>query len=357
MRGGKETILMISNHACVRVLKEAIALKVKGYQVGVLASVIPMGRSFYDSVSIYSGPRELACAIGMSNADILHVHNEPDWMVTVAKENSGGRPVVFDVHDLDSLRGKGIQPEEVSAFNAADAVVHVSDKCKESAETSHASIKNKPSTVLFSYVNECFVADDSMIVKNPSFDSVVYEGGVNADQSPKKLTDNEKATCTNPNDQLSVNLRYLVDIVKAFRCYEYAVNIYPPIDPGNLLYESLGAFVSKPLIYPNMLTAIRPHGLGIVGAAYISDLMNAAMPNKLFEYMSQGVVPVCINANEASKFIKDNDCGITLTSFNNVRGDLKEAPDKRANVLKLRKELTMESQIYKLIELYNQLKS
>jgi len=79
------------------------------------------------------------------------------------------------------------------------------------------------------------------------------------------------------------------------------------------------------------------------------------MPNKMFEYISQGVVPVIAHASEASKFAEEHGVGITITSPDNLKEQLKDGPKIRENILKKRHELTMEKHIDPLIELYEEL--
>jgi len=338
-------VAMVAEHSCIRVLKETLMLKQIGYIVDLITQKIPQGRPYYDAVSVYNNERELVAAVSASHADILHVHNEPDWLVPVVENASRGRPIIYDVHDPDHLRGKPtLSSYEIASFTTADACIHISEASKASAIKHYGNYN--PHIVIYSYVNRQFTAKDEDIVPDPSFNSVVYEGGVDAITPPKRVGD---------MDALSVNLRYMPDIVKAFRSQGYAFNLLAASVSPNMLYESIGAYVAKPVIYPVMLYGLRPHGLGFVGAAYKSELMNVAMPNKLFEYISQGVVPVVYNADEAAKFVRKNDCGIALSSLENLRKQLEDAPRMRKNVLKLRKKIVMESQTDKLVNLYLQL--
>ncbi len=337
-------ICQVADHSCIRVLKQTLTLKKQGHIVDLVTKLMPQGRPYYNAVSVYSNERELVAAVDASHADIYHVHNEPDWLVPIVSSTLQGRyvPIIYDMHDPDHLRGKEtIDGYELASYNLADAVIHISEPAKVSADKELGDYKT--SIVIYSYVNEQFTAKDEDIVPDPSFNSIVYEGGMDAITTPKHVEGIEA---------MSVNLRFMPDVVKAFRKQGYAFNILAASVMPNLLYESIGAYVAKPVVYPSMLAGLRPHGLGFVGAAYDSALMNVAMPNKLFEYMSQGVVPVVWNANESARFVKENDCGIVLDSLDNLKEQLKDAPKKRKNVLRLRKELMMESQTDKLLDLY-----
>ena len=342
----KLRIAMISQHSCIRVLKETLILKAQGHTVDLICQIIPQGRPYYDAVSTYTNEKELTDAVKASHADIYHVHNEPDWMPYQIAPLVEDKVLIWDVHDPDHLRGKrALDGDEISSHAVSDGIIHISEPAKISSEKELGAYK--PSIIIYSYVNKLFTAKDNDIVPDPSFNSIVYEGGVDAITPPEEVRGREGG--------VSVNLRYMPDIVKAFRNQGYAFNILAASMIPNMLYESIGAYVAKPVVYPVMLSALRPHGLGLVGAAYKSDLMNVAMPNKLFEYISQGVVPVVYNADEVAKFVRKNDCGIVLDSLENLKEQLKNAPQKRKNVLRLRKEIIMESQTAKLLSFYSEL--
>jgi glycosyltransferase involved in cell wall biosynthesis len=122
-----------------------------------------------------------------------------------------------------------------------------------------------------------------------------------------------------------------------------------------LLYQGLGVFLSPYMPYPVMLNGLQMHGFGLVGAFTSFPLMEAAMPNKLFEYIANGVVPVVLNATEAAQFVTANKCGIVLTSQDHLEEQLAPGPDLRKNVLEIRGAMLMEDAIHPLVSLYRSL--
>ena len=117
-----------------------------------------------------------------------------------------------------------------------------------------------------------------------------------------------------------------------------------------------------PFNYDIMVSAMRSFGFGIVGSQQKMDLMYAAMPNKLFEYIHCGVVPLIFNMGEASQYVKDHQIGLDMT-------ELAGAPDRgismdslieqgmefRKKILAIREGLFMEDNIAPLIKLYHSL--
>lgn len=304
----------------------------------VLARQAPFGYNKFHTFTGFYDAGQLARSVQGSPADLFHVHNEPDWMVKVVKDAGGGRPVVFDIHDLESLRWQR-EPDqnEREAFEAADAYVHVSIPCKQAAERYHAS---KPNIVLYSWVNEEYIPKH---VGDVSWTSICYEGGLS---TLPPLEEQE--------GRIIHNMRSFQPVVAAFVEQGFNVYLFPADghDPNDLTYENLGAYVAAPTIYPVMLAGLRAFGFGLVGAPASSHLLEAAMPNKLFEYMSQGVVPVCMNASEAARFVEDQGIGIRLDGLENLSKQLQAGPVLRQALLKLREQYTMEAHIGPLVELY-----
>lgn len=348
----RPVVCMVALHGCIRVFKMGFALKQKGYTVHLVAQGEPFGHNVFDSFSKYvdADQGRKTVAFYDPHVDVFHVHNEPDWLVSMTR-SATKKPVVFDIHDLECLRSDTVpDPIEEQAFQEADAFVHVSEPCRECAEKYHGN--KKPAIILHSYINENFIAKDKGLPPQPCFDSLCYEGGLGA--TPELwFTDRRTG-----EDAKGSNYRYLLPIVEALRIDNYQVTLFSA-SPGGMespCYHDAGAAVIDWLPYPTLLAALRPHGLGFVGACEHYPIIQACMPNKLFEYMSQGVVPVCLYASEAAKWVKDHECGIVLENTKKVREQIEaqDPEDKRRTILGLLPELTMEKHIHLLEDLYQQ---
>ena len=105
-----------------------------------------------------------------------------------------------------------------------------------------------------------------------------------------------------------------------------------------------------------LLVALRLHGFGFVGSPVVTPIIRAAMPNKLFEYISQGVVPICWNTDEAGEFVTKHGIGFHLHGdLVNLRDQLKDGYKVREKMIRLRREFAMESQAEKLENFYQSL--
>lgn len=328
-------ILMVTQYGCIRVLREALALKAHGHEVDVACPGNLFGREHLDTFSLYRGHDQLQRVVRASPADVIHVFNEPDDLVPVVREATS-RPIVFDVQDLNSLRWGGVPSvEESAAFEAADGIVHISEPCREVAERHHGV---KPSALLACYVNERFYSKSLPV---PTPEAVVYEGGL----------------ATSATEGGVGNIRGLEAIVRAFRNQDFEFHLYPAGEPppaGH--YEQFGAVVHGSLFYPSLMQALRIYAFGFVGFPFSTPLGDAALPNKLFEYISQGVIPLVYNAATAAEFVEREGIGIAVTSLENLWEQVfPRSAHIREYLLGRRYDFTMEKRIGALEELYRDL--
>lgn len=335
---------MVSDRQCIRVIKESIALLTLGHKVLGLATKVNFGSNLLDSFNLYSDDISLQRAIKMldKSVDIWHCHNEPDKFVRLVKEVTK-KPVVWDIHDLESIRaGEPPMQDEIDCMNMADGFVHVGDAIRKYTEDLHPVIKDKPGATIHLFVNRPYVQD---ICPSPAWGSFVYEGGLS--------TEGEKVY---PDGSKGYNFRWWYPVFATMIKAGYNVTaLAAGEDYSNMVYQSIGVALMPYVPYPVMLNAMQPHGFGLLGAATDFPIIQYAVPNKLFEYISQGVVPVTINARECAKFVTANECGIVLTSTDHLKEQLEPGPRLRQRVLEIRRELIMEDQIHRLVDLYRSL--
>jgi hypothetical protein len=335
----------ISDRQCIRVVKEGVALMTLGHKVTSIAQQACFGYNLFDSFSLYRDQTGLQRTIRAldPSIDIWHAHNEPDYFVRLIKEVSD-KPVVWDIHDLESLMaGEGVKEDEDDCMHMADAFVHVGDGIREYTEKLHPIIKDKPAITLPLYINEMFYSKEYCL--KPSWSSIIYEGGLSV-EGFKKLEDGTIGT----------NYRWWYPVFEMFIKGGYNVTAMASGDDyQKLVYQSLGVTLYPDVSYPVMLNGLQPYGFGLVGAYTSFPVMELAMPNKLYEYISAGVVPVVVNAAECAKFVTANECGIVLKSADHLSEQLRPGPKMRKRVLEMRQTMLMENQIHNLVRLYRQL--
>ena len=324
--------------SCIRGFKQARIMLERGHQVESVAQTHGFGFNIYTLAYSWADEKQLAAVISESKADVIHVHSQPDWLVAFAKKHAGSRPVVMDVHDPESLRT--CQPpdaNETEAFKAADGIIHVSEPCRAYCEKLHGA--GKPTELIYSYVNGNFYNRANDV----NWTSICYEGGM---------------TTRTHDENGHVYYRNYTYPVQKFIEGGYNVSLFAVgYEEINATYEGLGALVVRDLHYTTMLNAVRNHAFGLVGAAASVRLMHAAMPNKLFEYISQGVVPVVWNADTAGEFVTRHGIGIWLKDdeLDDLPAKLSRGPACRKNLLNIRDKWRMETQAETLEKFYQTL--
>jgi hypothetical protein len=169
----------------------------------------------------------------------------------------------------------------------------------------------------------------------------VYEGGV---------SDNPES------------YRYYRDLFATFTSFGFNVFLIPSgWSPAGKRYENQ-VNVIGPMDYINLLRTMRSFGLGIVGSQEYVRLMHAAMPNKMYEYISAGTVPLIFNMGEAAEFVTQNEIGLDMTALAGIDGPgigkkeiIEKAMACRKNILQIRQTLFLEDHIQPLIDLYKSL--
>lgn len=275
--------------------------------------------------------------------DFLHAHNEPSYYVSLWKEISK-KPVILDVHDsyllrltpeeLDAMEKEGkhsirVSTEERTNFQLADALIFPSESM---AELVRAEFKlGQPGLTLPSYLPDFLYQYEVQ----PWLGGLVYEGrttfgGKHAPSNYCDYTELAKEC-----DRLKIDF-HLFGNQKSKEFDE----AYPT------------AIRHDPCLMEKMIKRIQSHDWGLVGNIKSYSNWEMAMPNKLFEYMAANVPIVCINASEAAKFVLKYDVGIVVKDLEELRSRWKEHTEKRKNVVKFRRQFSMDNQIHKLENFY-----
>lgn len=267
------------------------------------------------------------------DADIFHVHNEPNWLVAVVREATD-KPIVFDVHD--SMLYRSDKPEHRSAaerlaFELSDAYVYVSGECRDISEKNNVSTHGKPFCVLPSYVNKRFYkhADHKWV------GGLVYQGLI--------TTDKNMFTMQYANYQKFA--AKCVELNLPFHLYSCNIDEYK-----EKYYKD--AIIEGQLEYSDLIKSMGHHDWGVVGNVDSYKDWDVALPNKLFEYLAGGIPVAVINARQAGYFVRRYKVGIEVKSLEELKKRWNERAKCQSNVMKFRRQFCMENHIGKLEEMY-----
>lgn len=343
----KPKICMVGWHTCIRVTKMAQTLIKKGYEVHLITGMLPIMYNSYASVQVYNigdwyrgstapSVHQLVNAVRSlrDKVDVFHVHNEPDWIVNVVAENKGKAKLIYDIHDLLSIRTKREEPDERRAIENADAIVTISEPYKNQIKSKY-KIK-KP----FIVIKSC-VPEDLYVLKPLSHaDGIVYEGGVNP-------------VISNMN---FLQYRNFAGFLKY--CNDNKINFHIfPADPGfdYSYYRNNGAYLYPPKMYPLLLEELSRFDFGFAGTPIPDPEFAGSLPNKIFEYAAAGIPSLVFNAPTSAEFVEKNGLGVAIKSDEDVKKAISEKDKLKELVLKNRWNFTMQKEIAGLENLYGEI--
>lgn len=340
---------MVAGHACIRVQKMALPLIQRGHEVHLIAGKVPSFWPSYKSFSLCSDIDQYQAAIRLHpNADVFHCHNEPSWFASAVKEVFPNKPVLMDVHDsylarytpeeVEAKQEKGefavrVTVEERNNFQIADALNFPGDAF---AEIVRGEFKlTQPHMVLPSYVPSHFYKYD----QKEWLGGLVYEGKVN---TPEETS----------GRHFGFEYCDYTDVMNRCATMNMDFHLYAGRNDDKFKEHFKKAYIHKPLEYDVLMKEIGKHDWGLVGNSIKTREWEVAAPNKLFEYMATGVPVVSMNAGWCSKFVKDNDVGIEVSGPEELGQRWAEHRAKRTNVIKRRREFSMDAHINKLEDFY-----
>jgi hypothetical protein len=319
------------------------------HQVHLLASKHASFSETYETFGhwFHVGNLEKLIKLHAKDTDVFHVHNEPNWFVTLIKETCDV-PVVLDVHDSflarttheeaqipleDGTMPIRVTSEERNNFALADALVFPGESFRNMILEEYEL--TQPNIVLRSHVPRRLYR----YTMQDWYGGLVYEGKVQLDVT----------------DRLGRIFKYCDYREMAEACFKEQIpfHLYGARDDKPFLdvYDK-NAIVHQPEVFDVLMRKLAAHDWGLVGNIFKTSEWDYAMPNKLFEYVAACVPVVAMNAKECEEYVVEKGIGIAVKSL----GELKERWDEhksiRNSLIKNRAKLSMEENIQPLKDLY-----
>jgi glycosyltransferase involved in cell wall biosynthesis len=349
-------VLFVQQQPCVRALKYAVALRAErpdvrlafAYRGATLSRLYGSGDELFERW--YRLREDLASELRRTVAefrpDVIHSHNLPDSLTVLAHDTmQGSVPIVHDVHDLQSLRRTPYEdgfPEpddalglEQRAVEESAALVTVSDELVAEIAARH----RLPAHVL-TFPNYALRRDlprELPPAGRPRDGALrlVYQG------------------------TLAINNGHydLRQLFAAIAASNVKLDVYPnrPVPD----YRGLGVNLRRKLTPARLLGALPQYDLGWAGfnAALNRAHVDTALPNKVFEYIGCGLPVVTLRHKALARFIRANRLGVVLAGLDDLeaRLDALDLADLRRRVAAVRFDFTVESQIRRVLALYESL--
>lgn len=331
-------VLVLSEHCCIRVIKQALALTTRDdvqafYLQNRVANkeCIPL----LPRCAFYNNQEQLEIQLRrMEDIDVIHVHNEPDWLVEVARKMKPDTPIIYDVHDLASQRDIPIDlliEQEKRSFPMADAYIFPSRGYETKARRYHNVPDSKSSQVLYSYCN----LEMMLMPALPRIRGIAYEGNLVGDGAHPTMFYRDH--------------RYLAEYLTQ---HNIPITFYGTEKGIAQQYREIGAICIPILPYANLISNLSRHDWCFVGSVEPTKTLEDSMPNKLFESIIAGVPVIVCNSPEAGAFVEEHGFGVQVNSVHEIPEIYEQHEDLRKNVLEKRHLFTMESQLDALVNMY-----
>lgn len=348
IKAEKETldIAFITEHCCIRVVKQAIVLKKLGHRVHLIASD-PNSVNVFSSVHIYKSPFHLEQVIKSLGpvVDIWQVHNEPSWPAILVREVLPDAKLLIDAHDTNHWRvddnvTQDLLHEDVawfmfdSALKVVDGVVVPSRKCQEDiALRTDAPVAVVPSACPmseFRYQDQSFIG------------GLVSQGG---HASPGEILPGHPEHWRDYTELYS-------QVRGRRQVFAYSPNFkLDGVEPIDKHYISLGAKIGH-LRYDQLLDQVAMHSWNLSGNLGKAKVWDYALPNKFFDAIAAGIPSVSFGTAMVDEIIAEHGIGISCASVDEMIEQWDRRIEIRAVLLKKRRLFAMESYIGTLVDLY-----
>jgi glycosyltransferase involved in cell wall biosynthesis len=331
-------VLMIGWHSCVRMSKEVKALMDAGYEIDLLTCRLPYDYNKFGLVYSYYDIHQFRRVLVKikDNYDIIHIHNEPNVLVTEALVLVD-KPVVFDAHDLNLLRVPACQEDEIISILYCDGMLNVSKGIDDYIRKVYRMDKfDIPSEVVYSWCPEEYFIKDIGQTRN----GIVYEGGVKGSYGVAYF-----------------GYRNIEPIAYRLTKEGFSFDIFCELDDKVAgRFTAMGCNMRGSVQYFDLLHELSKFKWGWAGFNNdpVKKHIQYVATNKFFEYIAAGTPILTYMTEEQNEFIKKYEIGVVVDKLKDVGRLVREADWEKLhkNILANRGEFTMEKQLPVLERMY-----
>lgn len=343
----KIRIVWTSGHHCIRVCKLTRALMKTGkYDIHGLAKQVSYGTDELDKFSFYHNKTQFENMIREINADIYVHSNEPCNQINWIRELRPDAKILLDGHDFDSIRVDAMPVDEHKAMTNCDGILFVSRETKQFVLELHRDqLIDKPVEHLEHYCSEEFLTDEfNPKGKDVQRRGLVYEGGA---QSP-------------PYKDPHYKYRQVYKLFKKLVDQGHELHVMAGNPDVQATFQNIGAFIYPVQMYPELMKNMGNFRWGLIvwnNPDLDQKQVNLTRTNKEQEYLACGLPIIVLDAPATAEYVKKENIGLVFEKIEDITpGALEEAyPEVKANVDKLRPELSMEKHIHKLESLIDRI--
>jgi hypothetical protein len=289
-------ILFLSDHCCIRGVKEGLALASAGHSILYMCRRVANTdmEPALSATTRWRNTDDLEAKLSGAGAfDVIHVHNEPSGLVSIARRCCPGATIILDCHDLDACRGDTIHIGESLAFADCDGLIFPS-KAYEQRAMAWFKI-DRPTAVVPSQLTAEMIAQ---IQEARPLGGIVYQGATSRTAQP-----------------------YLDYRPIANHCHEIGVafTVIQASNEAPLDLVECGAHVLGPIPYMAMLSELTRYDYGWCGPGDGNHPQwQRTVPNKLWEYIAAGLPVLALAQTESGRIVSELGVGETVETFEEI---------------------------------------
>ena len=311
-------ILFVQTSPCIRNWKLARGLRDMGHRVTLAYSAKSLDEAYPGIEDVYEQQIHIVKPAQLFDlcrqADIVHVHNEPDIMTPVIKEAVPEAVVVHDTHDTLELRNpsSAVAYVEKKAADLADGHLYVTGSQFRFAQSAYG-VKGSDSIYIANYPSRKW-SDPKQLPKLSETDGrfhAVYAGGLN--------------TITGIAQH-----RNMLGIFQELADDGIVVHIYPSSDAK--AYQEL-ADKHENIIYhgvmcpEDLVSELTQYDAGLLTWLLTKETrphLDTCIANKLFEYIEAGLPVISADTVEMASFILRHKIGIVYQNIGEIKDRIEE---------------------------------
>lgn len=354
-----KNILMVQDSSpCIRTIKISEALKSKGFNIHLAHKdktpdeVYGYGNSIFDSITLlpkskFEEIKIIKEIMASKNIDLIHFHNQPDRLGAKLIKANLSVPVIYDQHDFMSFKhhlSKKDKKFERTCNENADGTVYIMNSYKDEVAKFYSLIDNSLSFANY-FPSESTLNSEDFLPKLSKQDKqthLVYIGRISEDR-----TDH----------------RNIIEILKKLSEKGFMLHVYPSRNKKYRNYRKIkNLIVHEKLPYKKLIQEISQYDFGITvfnnNIAPKLPHIRFAFGNKTFDYICAGIPVLAQDClDEVKNFTLSNNFGFILEQYENYMNISNEQYCKIVeNILEKRDSFSMESQIQRMIDFYNNIK-